>query len=85
MGLAFGFGIWVGFEGVLLLFKIGFWSLVRIEVYSVGFSYPLDLQVVIAILFGSDMEHGRDVPSSSEGNGEDIFVPIKMHNHHPQF
>ena len=31
------------------------------------------------------MVHGLDVPSSSEGSGEDIVGPIGVLNHHPQF
>ena len=39
----------------------------------------------MAILFGSDIVHGIDVPSSSEGSGGDMAGPMKMLNHYPQF
>ena len=44
-GFSSWFWLWVGFEDALLLFRIGFCSLVGSEVYTVGFSYPFDTYV----------------------------------------
>ena len=46
-------------------------------IYKVFFPIGLDLQFGLAILFGSDMVHGPDVASSSEGKSKDIYGSVK--------